>query len=73
MKKLLFLLPLFLLGTLCQAQRLEKFSENRADFLSELETFMTSSKRKVMIETYEDCQHLVVHIIDLLMNKFPIV
>lgn len=54
MKKLLFLLPLFLIGTWCQAQRLEKFSEDRADFLSELEIFMTSSKRKVMIETYED-------------------
>jgi hypothetical protein len=35
-----------------QAQRLEVFSENKSQFLEELKTYMTASKRKVLEEIY---------------------
>ena len=48
----LFLLFLFLLPPMGNAQRLEKFSDNKSEFISQLQAFMTAGKRKVMEETY---------------------
>ena len=42
-----------MLWGISNAQRLKQFSDNRAAFVDELETLMTASKRKVMIETFE--------------------
>ena len=36
------------------AQRLEKFSENHGEFITQLAAYMTASKRKVMEETYKE-------------------
>ena len=47
-----FFLSLFLLPNWGNAQRLEKFSENKSEFISQLQAFMTAGKRKVMEETY---------------------
>lgn len=37
-----------------QGQRLERFSEDPAEFLQQLEGYMTASKRKVLEDTYKD-------------------
>jgi hypothetical protein len=47
------MLFLFLLPSMVHAQRLEKFSDNKSEFISQLQSFMTASKRKVMEETYK--------------------
>jgi hypothetical protein len=56
MKKVyVFLLALNTLSTLpLGAQRLEKFSEGKTEFISQLHTFMTASKTKAMEETYKE-------------------
>lgn len=49
---LLLCLGLFLIPEYGKSQRLEKFSENKSEFISQLQSFMTAGKRKVMEETY---------------------
>ncbi|MEN0003841.1 MAG: hypothetical protein AAF798_06845 [Bacteroidota bacterium] len=54
-------LPLFFLLIFCSqsfGQKLEEFSEDPTIFLSELETFMTSSKRKQIVEVWEDFEQV---------------
>ena len=53
MKRFLLFLSFMMLWGISNAQRLKQFSDNRAAFVDELETLMTASKRKVMIETFE--------------------
>ncbi|MCP3933195.1 MAG: hypothetical protein GY705_29345 [Bacteroidetes bacterium] len=36
------------------SQRLEEFSENTGEFISQLEAYMTSSKRKILEDTYKE-------------------
>lgn len=43
-----------ILGTTTQAQKLEKFSEKPNEFISQLKDYMTSSKRKVLENTYQE-------------------
>ncbi|MCR9098681.1 MAG: hypothetical protein NXI25_01945 [bacterium] len=45
---------LFLLTTISNAQRLERFSEDHAEFIRQLEEYMTSSKREVLEEAYKE-------------------
>ncbi len=47
------ILTLFLF-TSVQAQRLKEFSANKMEFYQQLEDYMTTSKRKVMEETFEN-------------------
>lgn len=56
MKNIYFTLIILLsMGSLkTEAQRLEQFSENRNEFITELQDYMTASKRKVMEDTYKE-------------------
>ena len=55
MNKLIFTLScLLLLTSFSHAQRLSEFSEVPAEYLKQLGEFMTSSKRKVMEESFRD-------------------
>ena len=51
--KLLLALFVLFASLPLSAQKLTEFSENRSEFVKQMETFMTSSKRKVMQEVYE--------------------
>ncbi|MEM1122319.1 MAG: hypothetical protein AAGJ18_17870, partial [Bacteroidota bacterium] len=53
-KALLFTLLLIGLAGQLTAQRLETFSDNNNQFFKELQEYMTSSKRKVMEEVFEE-------------------
>lgn len=48
------LIALFLLPQQTHAQRLEAFSENRSEFITQLKEYMTASKRKVLEEVYKE-------------------
>lgn len=48
------LLALLIFATPLQSQRLERFSEDHLEFMRQLEEYMTSSKRKALIEAYEE-------------------
>ncbi len=55
MKKVyLLLLALALCGLRLEAQRLERFSDDYAEFLRQLEEYMTASKRKALEDAYTD-------------------
>ncbi len=41
-------------SSLLKAQRLEQFSENSGEYITQLETFMTSSKREVMEKAFKE-------------------
>lgn len=55
MKKIYLLICCFILlgHTFLQAQRLEKFSDNRGEFISQLQVFMTASKQKAMDKAFK--------------------
>ena len=50
----LCLSALFLLTATLPAQRLERFSEDHAEFIRQLEEYMTASKREVLENAYKD-------------------
>lgn len=50
----LFLSILFLFTYSLTAQRLERFSEDHAEFIRQLEEYMTSSKREVLEDAYKE-------------------
>lgn len=57
MRKVFYLFPLLILllfADKMEAQRLEQFSDDPTEFLNQLEEYMTSSKRKVLEEAYEE-------------------
>lgn len=54
MKKFYLLSLLIGFGQLLQAQRLEEFSENPSEFMSQLGSFMTSGKQKALEETFKE-------------------
>lgn len=55
MRKAYFLLPiLFLSAFSLSGQRLERFSEDHAEFMRQLEEYMTASKRQVLEESYKE-------------------
>ena len=59
MKKLYLLCFLFGIGLTLSAQRLEEFSENPSEFMSQLGSFMTSGKQKALEENYASM--VVIH------------
>jgi hypothetical protein len=52
------LLALFVSALSLQAQRLERFSEDHKEFLRQLEEYMTSSKRDVLENAFQDFEQL---------------
>lgn len=54
MKKLYLLCFLLGIGITLSAQRLEEFSENPSEFMSQLGSFMTSGKQKALEETFKE-------------------
>lgn len=55
MKKVYVLLPVFLSLAFClSGQRLERFSEDRAEFMRQMEEYMTASKRQSLEKAYKE-------------------
>ena len=54
MKKFYLFSLLIVIGQFSFAQRLEEFSENPTEFMSQLGSFMTSGKQKALEETFKE-------------------